>query len=381
MIDDSIISMVAIGLTLLILGLINGYQYADKTLPAGSLPTLKGGLSENSDGTLQTPAIQPGTILSTAATATTAALSPLAKWASSLGHEHPLVGRIWDAAHKEFVLPGDVAAAAAGADVLMVGETHDNFDHHKLQAWLVNELAHRGKREAVVMEMIGADKGETLASYQAGSGATAEGLGPALDWEHSNWPAWAYYLPVADAAFGDGYKIVPGDPSPAQVSLVRDQGVKGLTDAERERLSLSAGLPPRLGAALSDTLKSSHCGTLSDADVARMSDVQRYRDATLADNVLKAVQRNGSAMLVAGDGHVRTDSGAPYYLRLRAPNLKTVTIQLVEVQTGVENPDYAVSHDPDGKPAADFVWFTARADRADPCAALAKPGQSSTGAG
>lgn len=374
MIDDSILSMVAIGLTLLCLGLINGFQYAETRLPADALPQIRLPLSPTGDNGEQTPIIKPGTLI-------TGALAPLSAWVAKLGQDHPLVGRVWDSGHKESVLPAEVAKAAADADVVLVGETHDNPDHHKLQAWLIREIALKNKHPAIVMEMIGGDKAETLASYQGTPGASADGLGSTLDWASSGWPDWKLYRPIAEAALGAGFTILPGDASKAQIQQVGLSGLRAIPDYERDRLAVGKMLPARLNAALVEDIKVSHCNQLPEAGIGQMTDVQRFRDAVLAENTLKAAQRAGSAILIAGAGHVRSDRGVPYYLHARSPALKVVTIVFTEVEAGVENPEDAVPRDPDGKPAANFVWFTPKSERLDQCEELRRQLQQKSSAG
>jgi uncharacterized iron-regulated protein len=366
MIDDSVTNMVAIFLTALFLGILNSFQYAEKQLPPGSLPQIQ--LTPNSTtGESGGPIIKPGTII-------TGALAPLANWASKLGHEHPLVGRIWATDRQEGVLPTEVVNAAAEADVVILGETHDNPDHHKLQAYLIRELARKGKHPGVVMEMIGADKAETLASYQvASNNPSADGLGSKVDWEASGWPAWSMYKPVVESTLAAGAAVFAGDAARDMIGQVSKGGLGTLSYSERVRLGLAAALPEPLATALAADIRAVHCNQMPDANIGPMTQVQRYRDAVLADNVLKAADKSGgSAILITGGGHARTDRGVPYYLHNRASGLKIVSIQFSEVETGVENPEDAVPRDPAGKPAADFVWFTARTERPDPCVELQK---------
>ena len=375
MIDDSIISMVAIGLTLLFLGLLNGFQFAQTQLPPEALPQIHLPLAPSDSTGGETPLIKPGTII-------TGALAPLSSWVAKLGREHPLVGRIWATDRQEGILPTEVVSAAAEADVVMIGETHDNPDHHKLQAYLIREIAKKNRHPAVVMEMIGADKAESLASYQVASNANADGIGNTLDWSSSGWPDWSIYRPIIEAALGASDTILPGDASKVQIQQVGDGGLRVLSEYERDRLNINRALPVRLAAALADDIKLSHCNQLQESEIAKMTEVQRFRDAVLADNVLKAAQKSsGGAILIAGDGHVRSDRGVPYYLHARAPGLKVVTILLKEVETGVENPEDAVPRDPDGKSVANFVWFTARSDRPDQCDELRKQLQQKNGTG
>jgi uncharacterized iron-regulated protein len=84
---------------------------------------------------------------------------------------------------------------------------------------------------------------------------------------------------------------------------------------------------------------------------------------------LVAGQRDG-AVLIAGAGHVRTDRGVPAYLATRVPDASVASVAFVEVASGAVAPaDYAGRFGAARLPF-DFVWFTARADDADPCARL-----------
>jgi uncharacterized iron-regulated protein len=87
----------------------------------------------------------------------------------------------------------------------------------------------------------------------------------------------------------------------------------------------------------------------------------------MADMLLKASEKHGSAILIAGNGHVRNDRGVPWYIRQRAPDRKVVSVMLVEVEDGRNYAEAYVPRDPDGKPAADYIIFTPRAEREDPC--------------
>lgn len=378
MIDDSVANMVAIVLTALFLGLLNSFQYAETQLPPGSLPQIQlplnrtGSITGEDGGSI----VKPGTLITTA-------LAPLSAWVSKLGKEHPLVGRVWSPSAQETVLPAEVVRAAMEADVVLVGETHDNPDHHKLQAWLLRQLAAKGKRPAVVMEMIGADKADDLANVQLASNVTTDAIGTKLDWESSGWPAFSIYRPIVDAALGNNLTLLAGDASKDQVRQVSQQGLGALAYSERVRLGIGSQLPAALAASLTDELKASHCNQLADADLAGMVQVQRFRDAALADNVLKAVDKasGNGVVLIAGGGHVRSDRGVPLYLRTRASGLKLLTIVFSEVIAGDDNPEDGAPHDANGKPAADFVWYTARTERPDPCGELQKQLQGKTSPG
>ena len=51
-----------------------------------------------------------------------------------------------------------MADIAAARDFVLLGEKHDNPDHHRLQAWMIDALVARGRRPAIAMEMLDAEQ-------------------------------------------------------------------------------------------------------------------------------------------------------------------------------------------------------------------------------
>lgn len=55
-------------------------------------------------------------------------------WKSPLGRDHSLTGRIWDVSSARFIDRETLVERLAGADFVLLGERHDNPDHHMQQA-------------------------------------------------------------------------------------------------------------------------------------------------------------------------------------------------------------------------------------------------------
>ena len=92
-----------------------------------------------------------------------------------------------------------------------------------------------------------------------------------------------------------------------------------------------------------------------------MYQVQRARDAMLADRLAAASGKAGG-ILIAGNDQVRNDRGVPWYLARLKPAARPLSIALVEVEDDQRRPPVDLPYD--------YVWF-ARVDGAeDPCAAL-----------
>jgi len=293
---------------------------------------------------------------------------PWLSWQTPLQSGHPLAGQIWSAGEERFITPPALANALAETKLVLIGESHDNADHHRLQGWLIRAIA-KGRTPAIVMEMINRDQAAALDAYLARPDADAAGLGPALDWAKSGWPDWSMYQPIAEAALPAKLRIVAGNPSPATIRSISRGGLGSLEEDERKSLALDRPLSPALAEALSDDIRESHCGLLPEASIGPMTQVQRYRDAALAEALLEAGE-NDSAILIAGNGHVRSDRGVPWYLFRLAPDASMASVVLLEITDDAQTIDDLIMAGPGGTPVADYFWFTPRAEREDPCEGL-----------
>jgi uncharacterized iron-regulated protein len=275
------------------------------------------------------------------------------------GSGHPLAGQIYRVADGARVSETALVTDAAGADFVLIGERHDNPEHHRLQARLVAalEAQSQGPR-AVAFEMIPAWRQLELVEYLAADGEPA-GLGAAVAWDASSWAAWAWYQPIAEAALASDAQIVAADLGVAEKRAAFAQGAQAFPSAFVQRTGLGEPWPPPMMVSLQDELRAAHCEQVSGRIVIGMMRVQRARDAMMADR-LAATSGRGGGVLIAGNGHVRKDRGVPWYLARLRPGGRSVSIGLLEAQDGVPEP-------PAGQPY-DYVWFTSRADDGgEPC--------------
>jgi len=152
------------------------------------------------------------------------ALMPRAAWASQV-----------DAA----------VAAVEGADLIAIGERHDNPDHHRLQAELVAALAPAG----LAFEMIPQAMEETANRLRA-DGASREALAEALEWQARGWPDFALYAPILEAV-PEAY-IAGGALSREALGAIYERGAVGAGDALAERYDLAEPLADDLRAEMLD---------------------------------------------------------------------------------------------------------------------------------
>ena len=286
-------------------------------------------------------------------------------WQSPIGRTHPLAGKIFDVRADGFISPRELVDRLAASRWVLLGERHDNPDHHALQARLVRALAAAGRRPALGFEMLSTDQSAALARHLARAPKDAAGLGTAVGWQDTGWPDWADYQPIARAALDAGLPIVATNLSRAALDAMRDRGVAGLGPAVQRELGLDQPLPPAMRAALAGEIRDSHCGHAPAAVLDRMVDVQWARDARMAESLARAGRRDG-AILIAGSGHVRRDRGVPVHLVRREPGATVASLAFLEIEAKGTTPgDYLDAGE--RLLPYDYVWFTPRIDDVDPC--------------
>ena len=253
------------------------------------------------------------------------------------------------------------------ADLMLLGEVHDNPMHHTERAELLKALADR--RPTVVFEQFPRTADAALATPVAGDfDAWLDRTG----FDRKGW-AWPLHRPLIDAALAAGLPLRGGNLARDEARQIARQGAGAAPP------DLAAALAQPLSAAsaavLDRALVDGHCGQLPAAAVPRMRDAQAARDAAMADALLRAMADGAaSAVLVAGNGHVRRDHGVPLWLARRAPQVKVLSVGFLERGADGSPPPAAE------RSAYDIVWLTARQPRADPCAGFTLPPRSAPAA-
>ena len=288
-------------------------------------------------------------------------------WQSPLQREHPLVGRIWQTSTGRFVAQEELLTALAAADIVLLGEKHDNPDHHALQVRVLQSLIANGRKPALRLEMVTPEQEPKLKAWLAGHPKDAAGLYGVLEWQASGWPDFGMYRPIFEAALAAGLDIGAANLARATVKAMVFQGPGALDAATAERYGLQTPLEAPVQDAMTKEIMASHCNQLPQEAAVAMVMAQRARDAAMADALLQAPP--GGAVLIAGNGHVRSDRGVPAHLHRRAPLLRVLAVSFVEVQKEAKEPAEFLGLE---GLAADFLWFTPRLDELDPCTTFAE---------
>lgn len=275
--------------------------------------------------------------------------------------DHPLAGRLWDVAAGGFIDEAELLRRAGRAEVLLLGETHDNPEHHRLQLRILQTRLDAGARPALLMEQF--DNDQQAAIDQARK--AGKDLAPLMrGWD------WALYRPLV--ALADSTRIplrAANLPRGATRPVVRE-GYATLAAGEAQRLALEAVWDAARQNYMTDAIEASHCGQVSPQLRDGLVRAQRLRDATLADSALG--QLDQGVVFILGRGHARRDVGVPRYLEARRPGTRVLSIGFVEVDAGRTAPAQYENERVGGIAPYDILWFTPRAERPDPCLAFGK---------
>lgn len=233
------------------------------------------------------------------------------------------------------------------ADVVIVGEVHDNPAHHRAQAAIIAALS----PSAVVFEMLPVGRHPAVT--------------PAM-WVETGFPDYALYHPIFDAL---GAAAIYGAALPIDaVRAAIGSGAAAQFGPEAALYGLDQPLDPAEQTQRQAGQQAAHCDALPDPMLPGMVEAQRLRDAAFARAVLAAhAQHGGPVVLVTGNGHARRDWGVPRYLA-RAGALSVLVVGQLE-RSADQGPAVWAQDDPD-RPPYD-VWITAEpVDRPDPCLAF-----------
>ena len=238
-------------------------------------------------------------------------------------------------------------AGLPAADVVVLGEIHDNPAHHANQAAAVAAIAPK----ALVFEML---RPEQALQASPLARRSEPALRDALGWEKSGWPDFSMYYPIFAAA--PDAAIYGGNLPREAVRRSVTEGAAAVFGPMAPKYGLDRPLPEAEQKAREAEQMEAHCDALPPEMLGGMVEAQRLRDAALARAVVQAMKDTGGPVaVITGSGHARKDRGVPATLAVAAPDLAVLSIGQME-------------NAPEAAPPYDFWIVTPPAPREDPCA-------------
>ncbi len=271
------------------------------------------------------------------------AVTALPDWQSPEGREAEQLGQIVELATGRVLTPQQLIEQLAGTSRLLIGERHDNPDHHALQHWLLENLAAREAYGSLLLEMLDP---EQQARVDATRAALVRGEAPdlpaALAWQ-PGWD-WAQYGALVDWALRQPAPLLAANLDREEIRRIYQEvpplaGEHSTADAVRT--------------ALLAQIRASHCDRLPETRLPAMLAVQQQRDRRMAERLLAAP---APAVLIAGAFHARRDLGVPLHLADLGATQAVRVLLLAEVGERFM------------PGSADYLWYTPAVVAVDHCA-------------
>ncbi len=257
----------------------------------------------------------------------------------------PVTGEIRDLPSGTLITPQELLTRLAEPARVIVGEQHDNADHHAVQLWLLQSLGEKRPQGSLLLEMLTPDQQSRVDGVRRAPKPPAD-LPVELAWQEG-WD-WNLYGPIVRFAFTQPYPLLAANLDNSEIRAFYRQ--PPVLQGER---SNAQSVKNELAGQISD----SHCGLLPQSQMPAMLAVQQQRDRRMATRLLAAP---APALLLAGAFHARKDVGVPLHmLDLGAPEAPTV-LMLAEQGSEVT------------AAMADYVWFTPATPKPDYCAEMRK---------
>lgn len=202
----------------------------------------------------------------------------------------------------------DVPEAAMSADIVILGEIHDNPTHHAVQLTFVQAL----NPKTVVYEMLTEAEAQSLAGIPKERGAI---VAATAEFHWSNIADYADLLAASDLVIG---AALPR----GSVREAFSKGAATVFGADAAQFGLQDALPSDEQSAREDLQFAAHCDAMPRNLMGGMVEAQRLRDAHFARVVLESLEIYGAPIvLITGNGHARKDWGVPAVLQFVRPDL------------------------------------------------------------
>jgi len=257
----------------------------------------------------------------------------------------PVTGEIHDLRSGQVLTAQQLIERLAKSEQLIVGEQHDNRDHHQLQLWLLQALGQRRPQGSLLLEMLTPDQQLRVNDVRHASTPPID-LPGALAWQ-SGWD-WDLYGPIVRFALGQPYLLLAANLDNSEVRAVY---------AQPPALNGSRSNAPSVKDELLAQISGSHCGLLPKSQMPAMLAVQQQRDRRMAERLRAAPE---PSLLFAGAYHARKDVGVPLHVldlgEARAPTVLMLAQRGSEVTPAM----------------ADYVWYTPATPTPDYCEEMRK---------
>lgn len=274
--------------------------------------------------------------------------------------------RVYDTSRRAFSDFEMMLADLARADVIVVGEQHDDPNTHRLEAAVLQGLMRRSVPVTVSFEMFERDVQQVLDDYLAGRIAEEEFLKTSRPW-----PRYATdYRPLVEMARAHGWPAIAANVPRRYASAVAKEGMAALETLPQQERALAARdvqCPfDRYFERFSETMNAHPTpGSEKQSAEERKAVTERYyfsqcvKDETMAEAIVEVFGRRegrpGAIVHYTGAFHSDFGAGVVERIRRRLPGRRVAIVSMLPVADidAVEPKDEDLQR-------ADFLVYTVK---------------------
>lgn len=247
--------------------------------------------------------------------------------------------RVYRSGKKRFEDFESMLADVAKADVVFLGEQHDDPGTHRLERAVLEGIARRRGKIVLALEMFERDAQPKLDDYLAGRISEADFLKDARPW-----PKYVTdYRPLVELARARGWPVVAGNVPRRLASLVGRKGLAGvdsLPAADRALIAAQLTCPrdeyyDRFKQEMGDMSGHGQKITPEEADamVGRFYDAQCVKDETMGEAIAAARAKSPDAVVVHVNGSFHSDyrQGTAQRAKNRLESARIAVVSFVPV--------------------------------------------------
>ena len=255
-------------------------------------------------------------------------------------------GQIVDVASGKVISFEELISHISSKDLIFVGETHDNPDHHLIQIQILQAVAKRSPSLTMAMEFFQKHQQPIVDLYIQRESTEKEFL-EAADWGRTWGFDYHFYRPLMQFARERKYRVLAINAPGELVRKVAKAGLKSLEPSERDRLPKKIDLTHDRHRAFVREIYQAH-SPRNRKNFDFFYEAQCVWEETMADALAEHLKSSkGSLIAFTGNGHIVNRFGIPDRTLRRVP-ASMVTVMPYSLN-GKETIDQGI---------ADYLWFT-----------------------
>jgi len=268
------------------------------------------------------------------------------------------------------------------ADIVYLGENHDNADHHQNQLRIIKDLVDKGKKPRLGFEFFSVDQTGYLMSFVSQKESKhpvkvtrekEDQLRKDLGWQDRPDSVWQFYFRFVDFAAKNGLTVFGADVPKGILDRVTWNGIDQLTAVEKDFLKPSGFEDSAYRDLMFDKFKAAHCGYAHEKMMEKMYQTWLVRNDVMAYSIAEMFKENNQepVVVILGKGHVEHNMAVFERVKTSIPTIKQLNLGFLEISIEPSKlEEYFLSEKVGERtflPSHEFVWFTQRASYEDPC--------------